>query len=83
MLDPAWRKSSLTKFPPAPAQSRLRHHHDQAKLEIPIDLHRSPRGSCMGGFRTESLHLSGHPVVKYHDTDVDLPFPDRRLFLPS
>jgi hypothetical protein len=48
----SWAKISLTKPPPTPAPSRLRNDLNRAKLEIPIDHHRSPAGSCMGGFRT-------------------------------
>jgi hypothetical protein len=35
-----------------PAPGRLRNDFNQAKFEIPIDHHRSPAGSCLGGFRT-------------------------------
>ena len=38
--------------PPTPAPGQLRNDFNQAKLEIPIDHHRSPAGSCLGGFPT-------------------------------
>ena len=43
---------SRTEPPPTAEPSRLRNHPNRAKHEIPIDHHRNPAGSCLGGFPT-------------------------------
>ena len=48
----ARRRISRTKPPPTAEPSRLRNHSNRAKHEIPIDHHRNPAGSCLGGFPT-------------------------------
>jgi hypothetical protein len=59
----AWRKISLLRSSTAPTTNQLRNHLDDAKLEIPIDRHRNPAGSCMGGFRTPALCLAARPEL--------------------
>jgi hypothetical protein len=48
----AGRQISRTEPPPTAEPSRLRNHPNRAKHEIPIDHHRNPAGSCLGGFPT-------------------------------
>src|ERR1700761_6018939 len=54
VLDPpsARRQISRTEPPPTAEPSRLRNQTSRAKHEIPIDHHRNPAGSCLGGFPT-------------------------------
>ena len=59
----AWQKISLLRSSTAPTTNQLRNHLDDAKLEIPIDRHRNPAGSCMGGFRTPALCLAARPEL--------------------
>ena len=59
----AWRKISLLRSSTAPTTNQLRNHLDDAKLEIPIDRHRNPAASCMGGFRTPALCLAARPEL--------------------
>ena len=59
----AWGKISLIKLSPVPVPSRFRRHHNQAKLEIPIDRRRSPAGSCLGGFRTPAPCPDARPAM--------------------
>jgi hypothetical protein len=60
---PAWRKISLANSPTTPAPTRFRNQLTQAKLEIPIDHHRSPAGSCLGGFRTPAPSPDARPAM--------------------
>jgi hypothetical protein len=82
---PASRKISFTKLSPPPEPSRFLHHHNRAKLEIPIGHRRSPAGSCLGGFRTpahthrrdlrwpasENLHHSRHSADPASVSEAD------------
>jgi hypothetical protein len=81
---PASRKISFTKISPPPEPSRFLHHHNRAKLEIPIGHRRSPAGSCLGGFRTpahthrrdlrwpasENLHHGRHSTTRQPPSKV-------------
>jgi hypothetical protein len=70
-----WRKISLTNAPPTPAPSRFRHHHNRAKLEIPIDHRRNHAGSCLGGFRTPAPCPDARPEM----AGIRKPSPSRKL----
>ena len=59
----ARRKISRARLSPGPAPSRFRRHHNQAKLEIPIDRRRSSAASCMSGFRTPAPCPDARPAV--------------------
>jgi hypothetical protein len=76
----AERKISRTKPPPTPEPIRIRNQLNRAKLEFPIDHHRSPAGSCMGGFPTpdgirKNLHHGGRSQAgrQLPQADVDCP----------
>ena len=53
-LDPPSVQQQISRTKPRPPTkpSQIRNYPNRAKHENPIDRHRSPAGSCLGGFRT-------------------------------
>jgi hypothetical protein len=60
---PPGRQISRTEPPPTAEPSRLRNHPNRAKHEIPIDHHRNPAGSCLGGFPTPDGIRKPSPIT--------------------